>query len=190
MRCCEVNTMESFNDFPDKYINDNLEDHSGEFDVTLPDQMDDLLDFLDQGAGESQKLEEQIQIESSQSQSKTQIERQREEPEKVDIEVEVDGKTETVTIVPLDENGNNDTTEDNEIAELVKKKRAAKVAEQLQVTPKKRGRRSKEFEVKLEKQIEMTEKYETLGKLVKQLVDNDEDISKDIIEKMVRDTMK
>ena len=129
---------------------------------------------------------------SSQSQSKTQIERQREEPEKVDIEVEVDGKTETVTIVRLDENGNNDSTEDNdnEIAELVKKKRIAKVAEQLHATPKKRGRRSKEFEVKLEKQIEMTEKYETLGKLVKELVDNDEDISKDIIEKMVRDTMK
>ena len=182
-----VNTMENFNDFLDKYLHDNLENHSGEFDVTLPDQMDDLLDFLDQGAGESQKLEEQIQIESSQSQS--QIERQREEPEKVDIEVEVDGKKETVTIVRLDENGNNDTTEDNEIAELVKKKRAAKVAEQLQVTLKKRGRRSKEFEVKLEKQIEMTEKYETLGKLVKELVDNDEDISKDIIEKMVRDTM-
>ena len=53
----EVNTMESFNDFLDKYIHDNLEDHSGEFDVTLPDQMDDLLDFLDQGAGEIQKSE-------------------------------------------------------------------------------------------------------------------------------------
>ena len=110
---------------------------------------------------------------------------------KVDIEVEVGGKTETVTIVHLDKNANNYTEDnDNEIAELVKKKRAAKTAEQLQITPKKRDRRSKEFKVKLEKQIEMTEKYETLGKLVKQLVDNDEDTSKDNIEKMVRDTMQ
>ena len=39
--------MESFNHFLVKYINENLEDHSGEFEVTLPDsdQMDDLLDF-------------------------------------------------------------------------------------------------------------------------------------------------
>ena len=68
MRGGEVNTMESFNDFLDKYIHADLEDHSGEFDVTLPDpdQMDDLLDFLDQGAGESQKnqIEQQIQRET------------------------------------------------------------------------------------------------------------------------------
>ena len=44
------------------------------------------------------------------------------------------------------------------IVELVKKKRAAKKAEELQITPKKRGRRSKEFEIKLEKQIYMSEK--------------------------------
>ena len=59
----------------------------------------------------------------------------------------------------MDENAiNYPEDNDNEIVELVKKKRAAKKAEELQITPKKRGRRSKEFEIKLEKQIYMSEK--------------------------------
>ena len=62
--------------FPCLYINKNLEDHSGKFEVTLPDsdQMDDILDFLDQRPGGIQQdhIEKQIQIES---QSETQKER-------------------------------------------------------------------------------------------------------------------